>query len=294
MNIITFDLENRKYFRKASRTYDDHFKTLISYITEEMDWGGLLDPIRRDSVYSCGNYYYTKQDDLYFYIAEDYYLEDHSKYEPTVILMSTLHGIFVAFHCMKQHKVQSFSLIKEYKRYIAQADGMKPIIIDPDLGYLYNDTIARITCKRINGTWTPFFYSINNIDNIFIDGIPLVQELELFYNLFIKQYNQTLLETILNWDHQKRVKKQVLVRNNVHISNYGSSVYLVPAKTKDAQLHLVEASILKGVCLLINKPSLIKFLQAWDTKLQHANAFTMVFLGSTVRYFEGEPLPFDK
>lgn len=302
MNIIHLDTYDGS-LNRISASNDPLFTRLIDYIIETPLSSSLLDPSFNKVDYTAENFYYTKQDDLYYYITFDAnQSESDYIYEPTIILLNTLYGILEAFNYMAQNKIHKFSITKEYRRYVFQAEGIESIVIDPSLGNLYNNTISRIIMRRINKQWmpnfiiqymnkqwVPEFQSNNNVNGIYVANKLIDQELQLFYDLIIKQHDSELLGSLYTWASSSKVhKKQSMVLNNVRIQNWGNIVYITPSKKRDQFLHL--PTVTKGLGLFITIHSLISFLEAWERKLQYSDAFTLVFLGKTLRFFEGEPL----
>lgn len=286
-NIINCDISGGYlYFTNSD---DSNFTWLIEYLRETpFNILHLVDPSKSTNEYAQGNYYYHKQDGLYYYIADDpYQFESDEVYEPLIILLNTLEGILNAFNYMYDNKINYFSIIKEYKRYVFQADGIEPIIIDPDQGKLYNNGIPLIIMRRINNQWVPELCNNNYTD---LRTYMLDEELLLFYDFFLKNYNPETLYTLYTWGicTVNVYEKQQMVLNSVRIKNERDTIDIRPAKKKDEMLHLPR--VIKRLQVLITKESLIKFLQAWESKLQHSDAFTLVFLGQTLRFFEGEPL----
>lgn len=288
MNTIYCNIKNGSFIYDFPPSKDMVFIRLLYYIQESWLSTSLLDPSLSKSEYLSGNFYYSKQDDLYFYIAVDPYDEDeHDEeedptYEPTIILINTLYGLGLAFNTIIQSNAKKFSITKEYKRYIVQSDDMDPIVIDPDLGYLYNDTIPRIIVRKIDGKFVPEIYSTRHHGKVFLYSNPGYEELELFYNLWIKNYNPKLIYTLRTWTDDINKHKDI-IQNNMRISNGIAALAIALNKKKDTKKN--------DPWLVLDKQSLIAYLQAWEAKLQFSDAFTIVFLGSTVRYFEGEPLP---
>lgn len=309
MNTIRFKDGCRGYFDYAAT--DPNFIRLFDYIRQcGIVPDDLIDPSFKKGKYrQKADYYYSKQDDLYFYFTfnvdehleiecfDDGHLEedcldcyrftedgDYFDPEPTAILLNTLYGIMVALNYVFQYKLERFTIRQQDKRYIFQDHGIKPIIVDPDLGYLYNDTIPRTIVRKINNTF--FSYKTLSIVNngLYLRENLTKQKLELICKLITKNYNPMLLIRLSNWSKQrlKKSKNESFVFNDVRISNQYDILVVTPKKqqTNHEQLEV-----------RLTTESLIKFLQTWESRLKFSDAFTLVLLGSTLRFFEGEPLP---
>lgn len=282
MNIIKFTRDEHGYFSYTTDSKDGDLAQLIEYLTsEKRPWCYFIDPSAKGDPYRPGNYYFTRRDDLYMYIAEDHYLDDddpEQEFKPTVILLNTMLGISLAWKYMRTNKIPEFTLTLENKRYTFSGPTIETIVVDPDLGNLYTETVPRIIARRVNGVFEYDLCPDHNQDG---------EDIHYFVKLLAKHYPQDLFITLHEWpdrmanwqESDKKVKYDGLT-----IINEGDFVGIYPRRNSDGSY---------PGWLTITKLSLKKFLQAWDTRLQFCNSFTLIFLGSTLRFFEGEPLPID-
>lgn len=274
---FTCDARGRILYEENSK--DFHEGTLMHYLRSEGTiWSYLIDPSIKNDTYSPGNYFFTRRDSLYLYIAEDYYLDDddpEQEFKPTVVLLNTMLGLLIAFKYMRTHKIPEFTLTLENKHYTFTGPAIKTIVVDPDLGNLYNETIPRIIARRINGVFEYDLCPANNPENQHIYLLPKLLEKNYAQDLFITLHEWP--NRMANWQESEKKARY----GSVGIEN-GGDVIELKDKTK---------GIGYSGWLIITKESLKKFLQAWDSHLQFCDSFTLVFLGRTLRFFEGEPLP---
>lgn len=296
MNLIKFDRDSNGYLNYDAHAteIDTDLIAFCSYLTsEEITLGYLIDPSIKKAAYISGNYYFTTKDDLCVFISEERYSDPDSK--PLIILINVFYGILVAFQRMRIHKINSFAMLQEANRYIFTAATITPIVVDPGLGYLYNDTIPQIIVRKLNGLYEWDIINLHKIDDFCIDNTPLKEHLELFCALIIKNYNPGLLATLLRWPSTfgKISKKQRVAYNTIVVSNWYSTITMEPAREADRRIYIEKANVFISVQLSLTKESLIKFLQAWESRLQFCDTFTLIFLGKTLRFFEGEPMATD-
>lgn len=278
MNTIKFTCDGCYYNASERNVKNGDFLALYLFFTSErIIWSYLFDPSVNGDPYSSGNYYFTRRDSLYLYIAEDHYLDDddpEQEFKPAVILLNTMLGIEIALKYMRTNKIPEFILTLEGKRYTFTGPTINTIVVDPDLGNLYNEIVPRIVARRNNGI---FEYDLCPDKN------PQGEAIYLFTKLLAKNYPQDLFITLHEWPNRmanwqesdKKVKY-----DSIAITNGGESIDISLKRSADGWL-------------TISKPSLKQFLQAWESRLQFCDSFTLVFLGQTLRFFEGEPMSAD-
>lgn len=278
MNLALFNREKNGYLNYDffDPNTDDHFKIFIGYLSEGDIWSNFLIPNfgNSKSRYTCGNYYCTKRDGYDLLLTDFYTLDitDADQVNPVRVNENTVYGMLVAFHTMRVNKVPEFTVTQEGHKYTFYAPGRKSIIVDPDLGNLYNHTVPIVIVRKVNGIFTWETQSINEKDN---------EQLELLCNLVIKNYPSNLLNILRGWPCIETNKDKKISFNNIEICNAYSSVHLKLKKRPDPK---------NFSDLFLTKNSFFKFLEAWESRLQFCDSFTLVFLGETLRFFEGEPL----
>lgn len=279
MNTIRFTRDAHGYLRPKTDIEDGDFLQFYLYFTSERTFSEyLIDPSIKNDTYSPANYYFTRRDSLYLYIAEDHYLDDddpEQEFKPTIVLLNTMLGIEIALNYMRKNKIPEFTLSLENKRYTFTGPTIETIVVDPDLGNLYNEIVPRIIVRRVNGVFEYDLCPANNPENQYIYLLPKLLEKNYAQDLFITLHEWP--NRMANWQESEKKARY----GSLGIEN-GGDVIELKDKTK---------GIGYSGWLIITKESLKKFLQAWDSHLQFRDSFTLVLLGRTLRFFEGEPLP---
>lgn len=271
MNTATFVFHLRIYVIEKISTPDESFTALCLNITSGYaSYGYLLDPYIKKGAYYQNNFYITDRDDIYCYLTNEYNLENE-EFPPDIILLNSLYGILFTLEIMRKHQIPKVTITNSGNRYTINAENTGPIIIDPDLGNLYNETIPRIIARRVNNI---FEYEMYNH--------PLLEQKNTYFlaQVLASPNVNTILEKLFYWSCFKTSNNEYIKCGALKLSN-DLDTY-ISIDMREGRINLYS--------LIITKTSLKNFLQVWEAKLQYCDAFTIVFLGQTLRFFEGEPL----
>lgn len=285
MNSVILIRQTDRHFETTfSSGCDDDFYDLIEYILEGDVWSCLIDPYitNSDKMYACGNFYCTRLEGYNLFITDIHQLDiyDYDELKPIIVNKNTVYGLVVNINCMRINKIASFTITQEDQRYTFTATGIKPIVIDPDLGKIYNDMIPLITVQISNGIMEGKIKAIYNSNSLC--HIPTGEHLDIFYNIFIKNLSLSEATTryadVYKWLQQR--DNEILIYNDIKITNNDSEFWAQPIKQKSPNF----------ITLTLSRYSLLKFLHAWETQLKFCDSFTLVFLGETLRFFNGLPI----
>lgn len=274
MNSAILACTTLRHYIEESSSSDESFTTLCLHVTSGYpSYGYLLDPNIKKGAYFKNNFFITDRDDIYCYMTNEYHL-DSEEFPPTIILLNSLYGILVSLEIMRRNKIFRITITNSGKHYTISSENIEPVIIDPDLGNLYNETIPRIIARRVDNH---FEYEVVNDDYAIME----YEYIYLFYNLLMSPNAKVILEKLFFWSCLQTSDNETINCNNLSLFNdFDTSISI---KMREAPITIFG--------LRITKNSLKKFLQAWELRLQYCDAFTIVFLGQTLRFFEGEPLP---
>lgn len=271
MNFATFAFHSHFYIIQDIHSSDEAFRAVCFNITSgPPSYGYLLDPYIKKGAYYHNNFFITDRDDIYCYLTTEYHL-DKEEFPPDIVLLNSLYGILFELEIMRKHQIPKVTITNSGNRYTISTEDSQPIIIDPDLGNLYNETIPRIIARRVNNI---FEYEVYNH--------PL---LEKVYTYFFAQVlsdpnSKAILEKFFYWSCLETSNNEFMTCGDLKLLNDYDT--FISIKMREGRINLYS--------LIITKISLKKFLQAWESRLQYCDAFTLVFLGKTLRFFEGEPL----
>jgi len=288
MNIALFSRKKDGHLSYSFDVHsDDDFKTCIMYLTEGDIWRNFIYPEvnRVNDQYRCGNFYCTKRDGFEVLITDFYEIDiaGSDMVIPVRVNENTVYGMSVALHYMCVHKIPKFTITQEGKTYTFYAPRKKPIVVDPNLGLLYNHTIPFVVMRKINGKFICDIQNDRKENDRYVYGNYTETQLKLLCDLLLNNYSPKILKTIRSWPREwvRTNKYEKATYNTIRVANAWDCVHLTPVK---------QPNLPTTIDLVLTKDSLIKFLEAWESHLQFCDSFTLVFLGHTVRFFEGEPM----
>lgn len=271
MNSASLIFNSRSHLIEKINTSDESFTALCLTITSgPPSYGYLLDPYIKKGAYYQNNFYITDRDDTYCYLTTEYHL-DKEEYPPDLVLLNSLYGILFTLEIMLKNKIPKITITNSGKRYTISSENAEPIIIDPDLGSLYNETIPRIIARRVKNV---FEYEVYNH--------PLLEEeyTYFFVQILTSPNVKEILEKFFYWSCLKTSNNEYIKLGKLILLNDYDT--FISIKMREGRINLYS--------LIITKTSLQKFIEAWESRLQYSNTFTLVFLGHTLRFFEGESL----
>jgi hypothetical protein len=287
MNSTIFKLYGSRYIRQVEQVEGNDFTRLCNYIAEGDIWHNFICPevTRVNDQYGCGNYYCTKRDGFDVLLTDFYAIDTvgSDMVVPVRVNENTVYGMSVAFHYMYVNKISQFALTQEGKTYTFYAPRKKPIVVDPDLGLLYNHTIPFVVMRKVYGKFICDIQNDRKEDDIYVYGNYTDTQLRLLCDLLVNNYSPKILKTIRSWPREwvRTNKYEKATYTTIRIANEWDCVHLTPVK---------QPNLPNTIDLVVSKDSLIKFLDAWESRLELCDTFTLVFLGHTIRFFEGEPL----
>lgn len=286
MSVTTFRLTAHRYVSTDLNINQSDIEILFDYISQVNIWSTLIDPSisRKNNIYSCGNYYCTKREGSDLLLTDFISLhEDEQEWPPLIVNENTVYNMVIVFRYLCLQSVPQFTVTQEGQRYTFTAPNIEPIVIDPDLGKIYNDMIPLISVQTSNKLMEGKIKALYNSNSLCY--IPTGEHLDIFYNIFIKNLSHSDATTryadVYKWLQQ--ADNETIIYNDIKITNNGSEFRARP----------IQQSPHNFITLILSSDSLLKFLQAWETQLQFCDSFTLVFLGETLRFFEGEPINAD-
>lgn len=270
--------------KKFQANCNDDFYDLIEYTLEDNRWSYLIDPrvSRHDTMYACGNFYCTRLEGSDLLITDIHQLDinDYDDVKPVVVNQNTAYGLAFALNVMIYNKEDEFTITQEGQRYTVTSPNTHPFVFDPDLGVIYNDMIPIIIVRVLNDS-LEYTLQTNYHTNALRDT-PTYEDLEIFGRVFIRNLSR-LQATIRYKELQDLIQKNndaIMVCNDIKISIDFGYFRMEPIKQDHPNF----------ISVNLSPYSVLKFLQAWESRLQFCDSFTLVFLGKTLRFFEGEPL----